>query len=618
MNTNKKLFLCLVVIVFGGSIIQGLYAQSLPKITDDMISTLLGGSGNDGSYYTGSNVAQDSNGDIIIAGSTISSNFPTTSGVVSQSRGGGVDLFVAKLSADLSTLIASTYIGGTGNEEARAIEIDGDGNIYLSGITESNNFPVTGGAYDESYSGSSAAGPYGSGDVFVMKLSNDLSTILASTYVGGTNHECCADLAIAPDGNIAIAGATASGDFVVSVGAYATTLNTGGFFKVDCFITVLDANLSNLIGSTFIGGAQDEFIEAIEFNSLGELVVAGWTSSTNYPTTDGAYDKSFNFGTYDGFVSKFSADLTTLVSSTYIGGSNGWDFCYALTIDSDDNIFIGGHTGASNYPTTTGAAYENYAGTEGNNVGDDAFIAKFAPDLSQLTASSFLGGGAWDCAYGLSAASNGDIFIGGTTSSNNFPTSNGVVSNTYSGGTKYAGDVFVSCFSNDLTTVHSSTYVGDSGDDDFGQVLVTNEGIYVIGATKSVNFPVSFNAYDKEHNGSNDIFIIKMDEDFSPVSSMGEPELDRDFRLMNNYPNPFNPSTLISFSLEKSSHVKLDVFNSLGEHIVNLIDNDLNAGDHTSNWNGKSSSREMANSGIYFYRLTSGNYSEVRKMVLQK
>jgi len=166
--------------------------------------------------------------------------------------------------------------------------------------------------------------------------------------------------------------------------------------------------------------------------------------------------------------------------------------------------------------------------------------------------------------------------------------------------------------------MHSSTYLGDSGEEGFGQVLVTNDGIYVIGSTKSANFPVSFNAYDKEHNGSDDVFVIKIDEEFSPVSGIEDSELNRDFSLNNNYPNPFNPSTNISFSLKRSSKVKLDVFNCLGEHVSNLIDSELNSGDYQANWNGKYSTNITANSGIYYYRLISGNHSEVRKMILQK
>lgn len=166
--------------------------------------------------------------------------------------------------------------------------------------------------------------------------------------------------------------------------------------------------------------------------------------------------------------------------------------------------------------------------------------------------------------------------------------------------------------------MHSSTYIGDSGEEDFGEVLVTSNGIYVVGSTKSENFPVSLNAYDKEHNGSDDVFVIKIDEEFSPVSGAEESELKREFRLNNNYPNPFNPSTNISFSLSKSVPVKLDLFNCLGELVRNLIDSDLIAGEYEINWDGRFSSNKIANSGVYYCRLSAGDYTEVRKMILQK
>jgi len=472
-----------------------------------IISTFLGGGENDGHYYTGVNLIQDKQGNVFIAGTTESTDFPITSGVYSEEHNGNSDLFVTKMKNDLTEVLASTYIGGSNNEEARGIEIDQNGNIFVCGITESSDFPVTTNALQDEYHGGTES-PYGSGDAFIVKLNNDLTEVISSTFLGGSGHESLSSIAMDSTGNIVVAGSTSSSDFPVSESAYDTTYDSGGYIKDDVFVSKLTNDLSEMISSTYIGGDHDDFSEAISIDSSNAIFIAGWTRSSTFPTTIDAYDRSFSQGYYDGFISQLNEDFTSLISSTYIGGSQ-WDFCYALTLDNDENVYVSGHTASLNYPTTSNAYCKNYQGVGGPNEGDDAFISKLSNNLSLLLASTYLGGDNWEMGYSLISSGNDLVYVSGTTSSFDFPTINSF-DDAFHGGAKHYGDIFISCFNNELSMLPASTYLGGTGDENAGQVLSNIDGeIIVAGSSSSLDFPIIGDGYDSTHNGNADIFISK-------------------------------------------------------------------------------------------------------------
>jgi len=424
---------------------------------------------------------------------------------------------------DLTEVLASTYIGGSNNEEARGIEIDQNGNIFVCGITESSDFPVTNNAFQDEYHGGTES-PYGSGDAFVIKLNNDLTEVVSSTFLGGSGHESCSSIAIDSTGNIIVAGSTSSSDFPVSESAYDTTYDSGGRIKDDVFATKLTNDLSEMISSTFLGGSHDDFCEAISIDSSNRIFVAGWTRSSNFPTTQDAYDRTFGRGYYDGFISKLNEDFTSLISSTYIGGSQ-WDFCYALTLDNDENVYVSGHTASLNYPTTSNAYCTSYQGSGGPNEGDDAFVSKLSNNLSFLLASTYLGGDNWEMGYSLIVSGNDLVYVAGTTSSSDFPTINSF-DDKFHGGAKHYGDIFISCFNNELSMLPASTYLGGTGDENAGQVLSDMDGkIIVAGSSSSSDFPVIGNCYDSTHNGDADVFISKFKSGLSDNQPPGIPML---------------------------------------------------------------------------------------------
>ncbi len=330
-------------------------------------STFLGGA----DFEEAHALAVASDGSVYVAGRTASSDYPTTPGAYNTTHGNYYDVFVSKLDSSLSTLEASTFIGGANDEDAQALVVSSDGSVYVAGGTDSSDYPATGGAYNTSYNG-------GYEDVFVSKLDSSLSTLEASTFLGGTAYDMANALAIASDGSVYVAGNTDSSDYPTTPGAY--DASQGG--NDDVFVSKLDASLSTIEASTFIGGTDDERAHALAVASDGNVYVAGWTASSNYPTTSGAYDTTHGGGD-DAFVSKLDASLSTLEASIFIGGTGDED-AQALVVNSDGSVYVAGGTDSSDYPATS-EAYDTSC-----NGGYEVLVSKFDPDLSWIKAPTSL------------------------------------------------------------------------------------------------------------------------------------------------------------------------------------------------------------------------------------
>jgi hypothetical protein len=489
-----------------------------------LASTFLGGSDNDGMYYTDVNIVQDAQGNIFIAGTTESSDFPVTPNVHSIQHNGNLDVFVTKMNNDLTTVLASTYIGGTNNEEARGIQIDQNGNIFICGITTSTDFFSTTNAFQTEYHGGTES-PYGSGDAFIIKMNNDLTEAISSTFLGGKGHEYCNGIVIDSQGNVIVTGGTSSVDFPMAEHAFDRNHHTGGTFGDDVYIAKVSNDLSTLLSSTYLGGNDDDFSEGILVDDSDNIYVTGWIRSSGFPTTEQAYDTTFGGGYFDGFVSRFDKDLSTLQSSTFLGGSR-WDFCYAITIDAEENIYVTGHTASTNYPVSTTAFCKNYQGIGGQDIGDDVFVSKLDADLSILSASTYLGGDYWENGYSIITSKNNMIYIAGTTSSHDFPMTSDSFSPTYHDGSKYKGDSFISCLTNDLSLLASSTYLGEDGEEETGQLFEDPLGrIVIVGSTSSLDFPMTEGCYDPNHNGMYDVYIAKFNQGLSTNEPPEKPEI---------------------------------------------------------------------------------------------
>jgi len=584
-------------------------------------STFVGGSATDGSYYTGDDIKIDSSGNVFVTGTTTSPDFPTQPGAYNQNNMGGSDVYIFKISPDLSTLLACTYIGGSNNDEARDLIIDQNGNVYITGITESSNFPTTTGSFDTGYNGGSSS-PYGSGDAFVCKLDNNLSQLLESTFIGGSGHDNSSSIAMDSNNNVFISGTTSSSDFPYTSSAYDTTYQPGGNFQDDVFVVKLDNDLSNLLAGTYLGGSADDFSEAIAIDDTGNVYVSGWLTSTNFPTTTGCYDNSYNGYYYDSFISKFDNDLSNLIASTYLGGSS-WEFIYGMCLDENNDVYVTGHTASTNFPTHSNAYDRSYSGSGGANFGDDVFVSKLNSSLTALEVSTYLGGSQWENGWNVSVQNN-YVYVSGTTSSNNFPISASAYNSNYGGGNKYNGDVFVTKFDLNLTTLDASTYIGSNGNESIGSIgLIDNGNVYVSGSTSSQNFPYVSTSYDTSFNGgSSDVFVSILDSMLSGfVSSIQNGTQPINFKLYSNYPNPFNPTTTIKYDLPNKSFVSLEIYNMLGQHIKTLVSKNQSTGTKTIKWNGKDKTGRTVSTGVYFYKIDvigTVNFNHCKKMIFIK
>ncbi|MDD3136155.1 MAG: pectinesterase family protein, partial [Methanoregula sp.] len=326
-------------------------------------STYLGGTATDSGY----SIAVDTSGNAYVTGYTASTNFPKTAGAFQASRAGGNDLFVTKLNADGTALVYSTYLGGTATDYGYSIAVDTSGNAYVTGYTASTNFPKTAGAFQESLKGGK--------DLFVTKLNADGTGLAYSSYLGGTaDDSTLGGIAVDTSGNAYVAGYTSSTDFPTTTGAFQTNRNGGN----DLFVTKLNAAGTAVVYSTYLGGSVDDTVISIVVNTYGNAYVAGYTSSTNFPTTTDAYQKTYG-GNIDAFVTKLNADGTALVYSTYLGGT-ATDSGYSIVVDTSDNAYITGYILSTDFPTTAGAFQESLKGSP------DAFVTKFSFSNSPIAA----------------------------------------------------------------------------------------------------------------------------------------------------------------------------------------------------------------------------------------
>lgn len=374
-------------------------------------STYLGGSDTD----TGDAIAVDAFGNAYVTGSTQSSDFPTTLGAYDTTLGGVVDAFVTKLNATGTALLYSTYLGGSGLDRGGGITVDASGNAYVTGFTQSNDFPTTPGAFQTIMNGTE--------DAFVTKLNAAGTALVFSTFLGGGGSDTGNAIAVDAAGNVYVAGDTGSADFPTTLGAYDTTFNGIS----DVFITKMNAAGTALIYSTYIGGSITDQSSGIAIDASGNAYVTGFTQSSDYPTTPGAFDTVFNAsGSFDGFVTKLNPTGTALVYSTFLGGEND-DFGVGIAVDAFGNAFVTGRTDSTDFPTTPGAFDTSLNGIQ------DAFITRFSLTGSNVLFSSYLGGGGIDVALGIALDPFANAYVTGQTTSSDFPTTPGAFDTSIGG-----------------------------------------------------------------------------------------------------------------------------------------------------------------------------------------
>ena len=315
-------------------------------------SSFLGGSLSN----LGFGIAVDGAGNAYVTGRTSSLDFPTTLGAFDASHNGGLDVFVAKVDSSGGSLLYGTLLGGSSADIGRAIAVDGAGNAYVAGGTQSPDFPTTPGAFDTSLDGNS--------DAFVAELDSSGGNLLYSTVLGGSSGDGVGGIAVDGAGDAYITGATASSDFPTTAGAFDTSLDG----IQDVFVAKVDSSGGSLLYGTLLGGSSADTGSAIAVDAAGNAYVGGWTQSPDFPTTTGASDASHN-GLRDSFVVKIDPSGGNLIYGTFIGGGSN-DEGKGIAVDGVGNAFVTGATYSSDFPRTTGAFDTSFDGSV------DVFVAK--------------------------------------------------------------------------------------------------------------------------------------------------------------------------------------------------------------------------------------------------
>lgn len=448
----------------------------------------------------------------------------------------------------IDPLLSSTFIGGGANDIGRAVCTDIDGNVFVIGSTESVDFPSTPGVYKTSNSGIK--------DIYISKFDSNLETLIAATYLGGSEEDEGLGIAVDNNGDIIIAGVSTSDDFPITPGTY-TPNPVGGGTKI--FVAKFDNDLQNLLASAYLGAVnswQKEYLDVLAVNNNGDMIVVGldplsgfstdtsiehyWIGYSgfvaklssslstllsaiilNYPVNSVSIDSKENIliggsaqgqnNTEDVYVAKYDPDLQTQLGEMIFGGGNGYDYATSLAIDNSDNIYVAGNTSSSDFPVTPGVFDETY------NDDGDMFFTKIDSNLTGVQIATFLGTENTVGSEGINSIrfnGDGDLCGAGFTSTDNWPVTKNAPRKE-GGGHSWG---FVVKFDSNLENLLYSTYLGGSDHDYVNSLSVANGGyVYVAGETRSSDFPVTESAYDKIYNLEADAFISKLNPETSTL-----------------------------------------------------------------------------------------------------
>ncbi len=457
----------------------GAYDHSKPLVIDPVLgyATYLGGSGSD----AGLDIFVYGIGYAYVTGRTDSVNFPFAASAAHH-REGDSDVFVLKFNETGSAVDFCTYLGGSGYDVGTSIDVNAD--IYITGLTRSADFP-TQKAQQTIYGGGS--------DAFVTRLSPGGDEILFSTYLGGSGFEIGNGIAT-NFGAVFVTGATNSADFL-SKNALPLVGNVGQ----DAFVTKFDFSGSTLLYSTKLGGDGEDVGNGIALDLAGNAYIAGDTGSTNLPTVS-PLQVAFA-GVVDAFVAKLSTTVSEQVSiayCTYLGGG-GSDVASDIAVDASGNAYLAGATNSLNFPLVNPTQNKFGGATDG-------LVAKLSTTGSTLVFSTYLGGSGLDYAHGIALDIGRNIYVAGETSSADFPLMKPVQANL-----RGARDGFVTKLNLSGPAMRYSSYLGGDGEEQANAVAATAAGdAWVTGESLSVNFPASTTSVQPLFGGASDAFVVNV------------------------------------------------------------------------------------------------------------
>jgi hypothetical protein len=423
----------------------------------------------------------DAYGSVYVTGWTESWDFPVISAYDNQIDG-PTDCFVFKLSPDGNSLAYSTFIGGSDREQGNDIRVDASGNAYISGWTNSEDFPTVN-AYNNTYNGD--------GSIFVCKLSPYGDDLIYSTYVGGSDAESSTGMAIDLEGNAFVCGWTYSHDFPM-VDPFDSTHNGGGDFGDDIFVFKLNPEGDSLLFSTYVGGSDDDVPTALELDSSGNIYVTGYTYSENLPATENAYETEHDLW-MDIFLFKLNPRGDTMIYFTYISASR-YEAPNDIAVDASGAVYMVGFTTSPGFPEVN--AYDTTV-----NGRADCFMLKVSPLGDCLLYSTRIGGNDTEQLLSVAVDEYGCAYAGGFTDSWNYPTIN-AYNETYPGGDTSG---IILKMDEDGNELLYSTYIGSNRDDFIGGINIDSSGtVYAGGIT------VGFINDTHNRDNSSALFFLKL------------------------------------------------------------------------------------------------------------
>jgi hypothetical protein len=524
-----------------------------PSGSDLVFSTFLGGREGD---ETGYGIDVDASGHAYVTGGGWGFDFPVTPGAFDTSYDRYGDIFVTKFDPSGSDLEYSTFLGGSENEFAFGMVVDGSGCAYVTGNTKSPDFPVTAGAFDVTHNGDF--------DGFVAKLNSAGSDLVFATFLGGAGEDWGFGIDIDDLGRAHVAGQTDSTLFPTTAGAFDISHNGA----VDAFVAKLNPAGTALEYSTFLGGGADDNGWGIAVDDSGNAYVNGQTSSADFPATAGAFQTTYH-GVMDAFLARLNPSGNILQYATYLGGSS-WDWGnLGIGLGGPCEVYITGGTCSADFPATPGAFDETY------NFNDDVFVAKF--DLSDYFTPVVL-------ASFQAIGSQGSIALNWVTASE------------------------IDCHGWEIyrSDLEEGDYIRIAELPGRGSVETTHTYHWVDRQVQP-EATYFYKLRQVDFDGSSW---------WSPVVSAASSAIPGTYALSQNYPNPFNANTEIRYHIPLDEHVTLKVFNSLGQEVRILVDVNQVANEYAVIWDGRDDGGQEAASGLYFCRLQAGAFEKIVKMML--
>jgi Beta-propeller repeat len=408
------------------------------------------------------------------------------------------------------SLVFSTYIGGSRQDSIRDVATDDQGNIYITGGTESADFPITPGAYDTTFNGWH--------DVYVMKLDGE-GRLLWSTFLGGPHYDRAYAIEVDTQGYVYVAGRAGPG-FPTTLGVIQQKFGddakpSRAYGPQDGFVTKLSPDGSQVIWSTYFGSNDDEIIRDIALDSSGNVYLAVTGVAVAHPhITSSSFQPDLK-GDRDGVIAKLSADGARVIYASYIGGSGEDGETPSIRVDSTGYAYYLMGTKSADTQVTSNAFQKKYRGN------GDLLLARIAPDGRKLVYSTYFGGSGieWTETHGLSIDRFGNAYITASTTSRDLPVTASSFQTKFAGGSgKWGGDGFVAKLSLDGSQLLAGTYLGGLGNEGVEGSGVDNFGnVYIGGQTNSKNFPVTNDAFQLKSGGKQDCYVAKLSADLSEL-----------------------------------------------------------------------------------------------------